>query len=77
MFNQDSIHQSILLLSPIRYERNDKFSIIYILFKIPNSRGHDYGWHLQTQLGREIKILQTRFDNQYKKHRSTDVLGPD
>jgi len=42
---------------------------------VPNSRGHDYGWYLQTELGREIKNLQTRFDNQHKKRLSTVVLG--
>lgn len=44
---------------------------------MPNSRGHDYGWHLQSPLGREIKMLQARFDNQHRKRRSADVLGFD
>jgi hypothetical protein len=47
------------------------------LLKLPSSRGHDYGWHLETQLGREIKSLQTRFENQHKKRRPTEVLGSD
>jgi hypothetical protein len=45
--------------------------------KVPNSHGHDYGWHLETQLGQEIKTLQKRFDNQHKKRLSTVVLGFD
>lgn len=47
------------------------------LLKLPSSRGHDYGWHLKTELGREVKSLQTRFENQHKKRRPTEVLGFD
>ncbi|CAF1059205.1 unnamed protein product [Rotaria magnacalcarata] len=43
----------------------------------PNSHGHDYGWHLQTQFGKELKNLQTRYDIQHKKRARTEVLGND
>ncbi len=46
-----------------------------VLFKVPNSHGHDYGWHLQTELGKEIKNLETSFHNQHKKRLATVVLG--
>ncbi|CAF2643742.1 unnamed protein product [Rotaria sp. Silwood2] len=45
--------------------------------KIPNSRGHDYGWQLQNQLGKEIEHLQTCYNNQHKKRVRTEVLGYD
>ncbi|UJR13921.1 hypothetical protein I4U23_000926 [Adineta vaga] len=44
---------------------------------IPNTRGHDYGWRLQNDLGQEIATLQTRFNSQHKKRRSNVILGSD
>ncbi|CAF0749077.1 unnamed protein product [Rotaria sordida] len=44
---------------------------------IPNSRGHDYGWRLQTDSGQEIRSLQTRFDDQHKKRVPKEILGYD
>ena len=48
-----------------------------LAFQVPNSRGHDYGWRLQSHLGQEIQNLQTRFDDQHKKRLSTVILGYD
>lgn len=44
---------------------------------MPNSRGHDYGWRLESGLGQEIKNLQARFDDQHRKRVSKEVLGYD
>ncbi|CAF0906507.1 unnamed protein product [Adineta ricciae] len=44
---------------------------------VPNSRGHDYGWRLQSTLGQEIQNLQVRFDEQYKKRVPKEILGYD
>jgi hypothetical protein len=51
--------------------------VSFSIIKVPNSRGHDYGWRLQSALGQEIKGLQTRFENQHKKRVSAEVLGFD
>jgi hypothetical protein len=48
-----------------------------VFIKVPNSRGHDYGWRLQSTLGQEIQNLQTKFSDQHKKRVSTEVLGYD
>ncbi|UJR33273.1 hypothetical protein I4U23_020728 [Adineta vaga] len=44
---------------------------------IPNSRGHDYGWRLQSTLGQEIQGLQVRFNEQHKKRVPKEILGYD
>jgi len=44
---------------------------------IPNSRGHDYGWRLQSEIGQEIKNLQIKFNEQYRKRVPTEALGYD
>ncbi|CAF1332181.1 unnamed protein product [Adineta steineri] len=44
---------------------------------VPNSRGHDYGWRLESDLGQEINNLQGRLNMQYKKQRSKEILGYD
>jgi hypothetical protein len=48
-----------------------------MFIKVPNSRGHDYGWRLQSTLGQEIQNLQTRFNQQHKKRVPNEVLGYD
>jgi hypothetical protein len=55
----------------------NELSFFLSYLKLPNSRGHDYGWHLQRQSGQEIENLQKRFNNQHKKRLSTVVLGYD
>ncbi|CAF3780713.1 unnamed protein product, partial [Adineta steineri] len=44
---------------------------------IPNSRGHDYGWRLQSNLGQEIQNLQIRFHDEHKKRVPKEILGYD
>ena len=51
--------------------------MISISIKVPNSRGHDYGWRLQNNLGQNIQNLQIRFEDQHKKRVSKEVLGYD
>jgi len=53
------------------------YSLRIFFSKVPNSRGHDYGWRLQSDVGQEIKNLQTRFNNQHKHRVPKDVLGYD
>ena len=48
-----------------------------MFIEVPNSRGHDYGWRLHSNLGHEIQTLQTRFEEQYKKRAPKEVLGYD
>ncbi|CAF0874673.1 unnamed protein product [Didymodactylos carnosus] len=44
---------------------------------LPNSRGHDYGWRLQTDVGQQIKNMQSQFDEQFRIRVPKEVLGYD
>ncbi|CAF0953057.1 unnamed protein product [Didymodactylos carnosus] len=44
---------------------------------LPNSRGHEYGWRLQTDVGQQIKNMQIQFDEQFRIRVPKEVLGYD
>ena len=54
--------------------RSGHFPLLYPS-KVPNSRGHDYGWRLQSELGQEIRSLQTRFEDRHRKQVPVQGLG--
>lgn len=49
--------------------------VSFSFFEVPKSRGHDYGFRLSNEVGREISSMQQRFHDQHRKQISEQGLG--
>ncbi len=71
-----TLENSTRFSNTVGEEHRNEF-LYFDFIQVPNSRGHDYGWRLQSSLGQEIQNLQIRFDHQHKKRVPNEVLGSD